>query len=271
MTCAQCAAPLTPRPPGRRGRRARFCSRVCRDQASGDRDRVRRHARLRHRCATCHAWTLRRDFCSRACRAAASRCACGARITPTSTRCRACEDARRRPTARPCHHCGVVFRPKKAKYATFCSRACAFADMHARRLTPDQRRARDRAADAARRVVRPPRPCAHCGTPFVPTRDGVRFCARRCSSRHHGARKRHTPRTFRCAVCREPVQAADKRRRFCSSACRRFATRRAPGLSDEQLHARWLYGQVYWFLIHRPGFEAHHGTGATPRALVETP
>lgn len=262
LVCALCAAPFARRPG--RGRRPRFCSRVCRDRATHRRRRV---ARVPVHCATCGASTPRRRFCSRVCAAAQHRCACGARRAAQATCCRSCATAARQRPDAVCGQCARVYHPKSRRYRTFCSRACAFAAMHARRLSLEERRARARASDRARRVARPPQPCAHCGTAFVPVSRVARFCSAICCDRRHGHAK---PRTFRCVVCAQVVTTTppDHRRRFCSDRCRRFVGKRlTAGADAATIRRRWLYGQVVWFLLNRAGFEAHHGRDVTPLAL----
>jgi hypothetical protein len=158
-TCRRCHSGISRRGPT--GPMPLYCSAGCR-RAWDLAHRRERHALTCERCARSFRSAARgQRFCSNACATSARArlkferraCAtCARRFTPKrrrqlccSPRCGTIRGRRtqldraghreQRPT---CPHCRATFTPKYPRYATYCSRACAFA---ARRGKPSRARA----------------------------------------------------------------------------------------------------------------------------------
>lgn len=125
---------------------AQYCSSECRRAWWEEHQDQRRQYDLICKCCGNSFKSARqsRQFCSPGCSRAATRllpdgaCAvCGKTFRPRNTHQKCCswpcgqtasKSGRPKPVARTCKRCGKTFVPKRANYATYCSRECAFAD-----------------------------------------------------------------------------------------------------------------------------------------------
>jgi hypothetical protein len=73
------------------------------------------------------------------------------------------------------------------------------------------------------RLLFPPRRCAICGAPFLPTGARREFCSERCrrmcDNPNHGTGKPLPPQLDACAVCGGALRG--KQRRYCGAGCKR--------------------------------------------------
>lgn len=114
-----------------------------------------------------------------------------------------------------CETCGTEFeRLWKPEGYRFCSHACS----------------------GKRKYALEPRPCAHCGAEFYPTRGNSKFCSpclKPAKKAYNKAYHASPPPSERpCAVCGRPFCPAKKSALYCSAACNnrayRARQRRAP-------------------------------------------
>jgi hypothetical protein len=159
-----------------------------------------------------------------------------------------------------CRYCGSLFRPRAAKYSTFCSRAHCFAYWRehgcaARRLPDHERRRREQ--ERAERIAALA-PCRFCGGSIVDLVDPYpwrrRYCSPACALEAKRRASRRPPHQVTCLVC--GVEATTRRRLFCSARCARIYTRikqkigwsgRDP-LPTDYVQARRVYGLTLFFL-----------------------
>ena len=178
------------------GRKRRFCTGVCRHRWyrlhwSMMYKRERRAAQVLI-CKGCgEVFTTcdgRQRYCTVACRVEAQRSAdhahtcekCGKGFNShyrahrfCSRRCMPRSRSAKRHT---CQQCGVVFRPKRAEYSDFCSRACYFRRLAARKKAPPL---------PWRRIQR----CAVCGVVFLTGRAARYVCGEECRQQAASAKQ----------------------------------------------------------------------------------
>jgi hypothetical protein len=138
--CECCGDCYTPR--NRRGRPSRYCSAYCRG-----RKRYACHPRVCSQCGVTFTGSHAERYCSPSCKGLSRTrsCArCGSVFERKrdgqaycSLRCAAALASPNRNVgriaSRRCKHCGVEFKPKLSVNGTFCSRACSFRFMAARK------------------------------------------------------------------------------------------------------------------------------------------
>lgn len=113
--------------------------------------------------------------------------------------------APRKVETRACATCRVefmaAFRTERDSFEKYCSHACA----------------------SAGKVARRPKPCAHCGETFQPTKvKGLKYCSRECFDR-----ARSTTVAMDCPTCGTSFEYQPHKgrpRKFCSSKCFRHTS-----------------------------------------------
>lgn len=168
---------------------------------------------------------------------------CQRPFSPRSERQRYCSRvcthaARKTVVQRACEHCGQPFTAKPSHLARglarFCSRDCNYA-AHTKSVGHDCPQCGNtytvlpgRAANgggkycskhcynAARAL--PDRPCAQCGTPFIPDKLARIFCSNACAAE---SRRVLAPRC--CPSCTKEFAPINAHSRYCSRPCQRAA------------------------------------------------
>jgi hypothetical protein len=101
---------------------------------------------------------------------------------------------RKRPDS-VCKQCCETFYPKDARFTTFCSRDCSFANIAEDRRQTARRRA------LLRKQALAPRPCPICAAVFKPIQSNARLCGQReCRLEDARCRRRSVYNVARAAL-----------------------------------------------------------------------
>jgi len=172
-----------------------------------------------------------------------------------------------------CRGCSRTFIPRDSRYATYCSRACSYADPCA----PWRRRQTKSGPHCKVFFLS----CAQCARPFVSRRASRLTCSGEClkararaadASRNQVRSKRSWDER-ECPECgaRFAPSYGDKRRTYCSAAC---AARRARRIAKHLRDARAIANGFERFdpieIFDRDAWRCRICGAATPRHLRGT-
>jgi hypothetical protein len=186
-----------------------------------------------------------------------------------------------------CKGCRKTFPVwREVAHVTYCSRPCSGKEDN---LTPEQRRAKDRARRARRvRIKRAPttRRCAYCDEPFNTTTT-ARYCSRGCvihstrerqranywadiaatheKQRAYRRQQRKARTNVSCRRCGVPITSGRIHKQYCSEKCERLARARAQQRTARaELRDSWVRQE----LKDRPSLR-HLKSSEIPQSLID--
>lgn len=174
---------------------------------------------------------------------------------------------------RPCACCGVVFKPRRAAYGTYCSRECGFKGLAIRRRLT----ASPHSGWQCRVYFKS---CAHCGTTWTARHKSTPVCSADCG-RAVAAAKERARNLARCGdkgmrPCKScgadfAPTYGDKRSVFCSAKCGAKQHRREVGKTHRKRARK--YGVQYQpvnrlRVFNRDGWRCQICGQRTPRRLM---